>query len=134
MNTVLLQKVTAALRESWSVDTSSTPAWAKDNPSIGQCAVTALIVQDYLGGEIVNAKALYGDVGVSHYFNLIEGELVDLTKGQFKQGTKFADPMAKTGNYATTREYCLSFPDTRTRYELLASRVTAVVGQPPINE
>lgn len=46
-------------------------------PERGQCAVTALLVNDLLGGEIVYNKKL------NHYFNTVNGNVIDLTKGQF---------------------------------------------------
>ena len=48
------------LRRSWSIETSS--HWTHDNPASGQCGVTALVVHDKFGGEIlktdVNGLAL----------------------------------------------------------------------------
>lgn len=46
--------------------------------SLGQCAVTALIIQDVYGGDIVYNKRY------NHYWNkLPDGEEVDITKDQF---------------------------------------------------
>jgi len=39
------------LRRSWSPETSS--GWTRDNPASGQCGVTALVVHDKFGGEIL---------------------------------------------------------------------------------
>ena len=128
MNLALLYKISDALRASWSAETSNSAEWSKDNPSMGQCAVTACVVQDYLGGEIVNVLASneFGD-GVSHYFNIIDGEVVDLTSGQFSEDVIFSKPQRKTGNYSTTREYCLSYPNTNKRYETLALKVAKLI-------
>ena len=49
--------------------------WNEENPSLGQCAITALIVNDIFGGEIMRCMSST----VSHYYNLIEGKIVDLT-------------------------------------------------------
>jgi chromosome segregation ATPase len=52
------------LRRALDVETSATPAsWSLENPARGQCAVTALVVQDEMGRErgVVN--------GESHYWN-----------------------------------------------------------------
>lgn len=43
------------------------------------CAITSLIINDYFGGDICK---IYVD-GINHYFNLIENNIVDLTKEQF---------------------------------------------------
>ena len=39
-----------ALRKSWSNQSSS--KWSIDTPAKGQCGVTALVVNDILGGKI----------------------------------------------------------------------------------
>ncbi len=53
--------------------------WNEENKSLGMCAITSLIVQDYFGGDICK---IYIDK-ISHYYNLIEDKIVDLTKDQF---------------------------------------------------
>lgn len=63
--------------ECWSIDSASTYSLA--NPACGQCSVTALVAQDYLGGTI--AKTRVGDAW--HFYNLIRGERFDFTAGQF---------------------------------------------------
>ncbi|HEY8886183.1 MAG TPA: hypothetical protein VIM31_01635 [Candidatus Microsaccharimonas sp.] len=128
MNITFLKTVSDALRASWAADTSNSSEWSEDNPPMGQCAVTACVLQDYLGGDILNVQATNKEgVGVSHYFNVIDGETIDLTKSQFRDGVILSEPVLKSGNYATTREYCLSFPSTNKRYELLASKVAKLI-------
>lgn len=51
----------------------------------GQCGATALVVQDLLGGELLVGDVMVGSerLGV-HYWNRLEdGEVLDLTGGQF---------------------------------------------------
>jgi hypothetical protein len=112
------------LQTAWSAETSSDPAWSEQNRALGQCAVTALIVQDYFAGEIVNSVATHetGEM-VSHYFNGIGDEIIDLTRQQFPENVTFSEPAPKTGEYDTTREYILSYPVTQARYELLKQRL-----------
>ncbi|MFC9998213.1 hypothetical protein [Nocardia sp. NPDC127526] len=113
-----------ALKDAWSADTSASSDWTEQNRAKGQCAVTACVVQDYLGGEILNTVAtLPGGKTVSHYFNLIDGKNVDLTDEQFPSGTTFTEPKPKHGKYASTRDYCLSNDHTNQRYEVLRVRV-----------
>jgi hypothetical protein len=110
------------LARAWSRETSAEPErWTEANPAFGQCAVTALVVQDYLGGELLRAE-----VGpVSHYWNLLpSGDEVDLTRHQF--GTDVALERVEP----RTRDYVLSHPDTQRRYELLARRVGAHLREP----
>ncbi|MFL5958651.1 MAG: hypothetical protein ACJ75G_00085 [Gaiellaceae bacterium] len=104
-----------ALAEAWSHETSADPtSWTVENAAWGQCAVTALIVQDYFGGSLRR-----GEVGdVSHYWNVLPaGEVVDLTRQQFPNGTEIANIAART------REYVLSNLETARRYRRLAQRV-----------
>ena len=114
-----------ALGESWNSETSlDVNNWTKANPAWGQCAVTALIVNDYLGGEIVWASARLPDgKELSHYFNKINNEEKDFTRKQFPEGTQVPTGVPKTKQFSSTREYVLSFEATRIRYELLKSRV-----------
>jgi hypothetical protein len=48
-----LSDLELAIKYSWVNETSAdSENWTRENPSYGQCVVTALIVDDYLGGEI----------------------------------------------------------------------------------
>ncbi|WP_434090512.1 YunG family protein [Nocardia beijingensis] len=123
-----LETLVSALHASWSADTSSAPDWTEGDRARGQCAVTACVVQDYLGGDILNTVALLPkNKTVSHYFNIVDGRAIDLTRGQFPEGTKFTKPKAKPGRYDSTRAYCLSYESTRLRYEKLRSRVAEYI-------
>jgi hypothetical protein len=105
----------SVLEQAWSRDTSADPeGWSENNRPWGQCAVTALVLQDLFGGGLLRAKV----DGISHYWNrLPSGEELDLTRDQFGPW-----PMIIAGEMRT-RDYVLSFPDTVRRYELLKARV-----------
>lgn len=83
-----IQKLERLLRKCWSRKTSADPdRWTFKNPAWGQCAVTALVVQDFFGGELMRAS-LENVEGFqfmgSHYWNrLPSGKEIDLTRGQF---------------------------------------------------
>jgi len=116
----------SALKSSWNRESSSdSENWVPYNPAWGQCAVTALVVNDYLGGgEIVWAKVSLPDGRkVSHYFNKIEGIEKDFTRGQFSSAAIIPFGAPKTKGYSSTREYVLSYPATKIRYELLKRKV-----------
>ncbi|MFG1677003.1 hypothetical protein [Micromonospora sp. NPDC049282] len=86
--TIDLERLRPILRASWGADTCDPhdlPDWHPGNPARGQCGVTALIVQDLLGGELVLGEVFVGDVRVGyHYWNrLPDGSDVDLTADQF---------------------------------------------------
>jgi hypothetical protein len=52
-----LEDLCGALESSWSEATSAdSERWTGRNPAWGQCAVTALSVQDYLGGTLLRSK------------------------------------------------------------------------------
>lgn len=120
-----LSRLEAALQLSWSKETSYSPnIWTPSNPAFGQCAVTALITNDYLGGEIVWAEALQPDgQKISHYFNLIDGKEIDLTRSQFPADTQIPHGVKKSKEFASTRECILSNDNTKKRYELLKERM-----------
>jgi hypothetical protein len=105
-----------AIRRAWSAETSSAPDWTLMAPSRGQCAVTALLVQDYFGGDLLRAVV----DGVSHYWNRINGDEIDFTRDQFG---RFEITEIET----RSRAYVLSFPDTLMRYELLKQRVQSSI-------
>lgn len=80
-----IEKLIKALAKSWSLESSS--KWSKDNPANGQCGVTALVVNDILGGEIRKTKLSGG----WHFYNFINGNLYDYTASQFGEDIVYMD-------------------------------------------
>ncbi len=121
----ILSELELALVNSWSKETSLDPDnWAPANSALGQCAVTALIINDYLGGELVWAEvSLPNGEKISHYFNLINKKEIDLTRKQFPKGAKIPKGISKKKNFSTTREYVLSHSETQKRYEKIKKEV-----------
>lgn len=71
----------AELERCWCAETSFWPReWTSARPSVGQCAVTALVVHDRFGGEIYRTI----NQGLMHYWNRVDGVEVDLTRDQFE--------------------------------------------------
>ncbi|MCA6114515.1 hypothetical protein J6524_06220 [Bradyrhizobium sp. WSM 1738] len=97
------------LREAWSAETSG--KWRPDNPAAGQCSVTALVVQDELGGEIL--KTDFG--GAWHFYNRIDGRRIDLTMSQFDSPIGYDD-------LPSNRHEALRDTSVR-QYELLCERI-----------
>ena len=62
------EQVRAALLASWSLETSG--KWLADNPARGQCNVTALLVNELFGGEILKTPLPEGD----HFYNRIDSK------------------------------------------------------------
>lgn len=91
MSQLSLEKLKEILQNSWSRETCYEPQqseWYRENPAQGQCFVTALVVNDYFGGEIVKAKS---SNGVSHYWNRIAGVDYDFTRSQFPEDEIFTE-------------------------------------------
>lgn len=109
-----LKDLNEKLINSYSAETSfDGKNWKKDNPTYGHCAVAALIVSDYFkNAEICKIKV----DGVSHYFNVINGQVIDFTGEQFPQKLDYS-------NYeVSSREYLLSNENTKTRYQILKAK------------
>jgi hypothetical protein len=119
---VTLSQLEQAIREAWSAETSDRPgSWSAENPAYQQCEVTARVVRDYLGGEILVAGVVLDGRRVDrHAWNLLPSGLVlDLTREQFRDGEQLEAPIA-TEPVRIDRH-----PE---RYELLAARVRAALG------
>jgi hypothetical protein len=102
------------LRPMWAMDTSSDPGWSPATPSKGQCAVTAMLVQDLFGGDLLRVV----NDGTSHYFNrLDDATIVDLTRDQF-------DTWDPSPSEVRERAYLESNRDTVERYERLRTSYT----------
>lgn len=84
-----------AIRDSWSLATAEEDdGWTPENPSRGHCDITALVVQDLLGGDILGADVyLDGERIEGHMWNrLTSGIDIDLTREQFKRGETIDEP------------------------------------------
>lgn len=90
--TTFRAQLKSAVRASWCVwtaDPCDQPSWSSSNPAWGQCASTALIVQDMLGGQLLIADVQHHDgsrQGVHYCNRLPDGSDLDLTREQFING------------------------------------------------
>ncbi len=73
------------LKAAWSTQTAS--CWTPGNPARGQCSVTALVVQDVLGGDILKTRT----PGGTHFYNAVGGVRWDFTVSQFDRPIPFED-------------------------------------------
>lgn len=69
--------VLQALLASWSAESCS--KYDPANPAKGQCSVTAIVIHERFGGEILKTEV----AGRYHFYNRIAGKTWDFTKDQF---------------------------------------------------
>jgi hypothetical protein len=98
------------LQRAWSAETSS--KWQATNPAMGQCGVTALVVHDHLGGDILKTNVN----GAWHFYNKINGKRVDFTVSQFDSPISYDD-------LPSSRDEALT-DCTQEQYEVLRQRMT----------
>ncbi|MFJ1716476.1 hypothetical protein [Streptomyces sp. NPDC088260] len=113
-----------AIRRGWGADTTTPahcPDWTPDNPARDQCGVTALVVHDLLGGELIRGEVHVDGAWVDyHWWNRLGlGIEVDLTREQFgpEEIVVGGDVIERPAEIARLRE----------EYELLRDRVVAAL-------
>ena len=114
------------LRECWCKETaypSCQAEWVPNDPSYGQCAITAMLVYDMFGGTIHRIRVSGGG---THYFNKINGQYLDLTVEQFDL---YNIPVNYEPNEEMDRKYCGKNKDTQKRFELLIKRIAEKVNK-----
>ena len=112
-----------ALSEVWCRETCAVRMrmqWTKDNMTLGQCSITAFLVQDVFGGDVYGVPLEDGNF---HCFNDVDGHIFDLTSEQF--GDVVLD--YSTG-VPQSREIHFSKDDKKERYELLKKRLKQKLG------
>ena len=118
---VTLRDLEAAIRASWSQETSADPdEWTVDTPSRGQCDATAVVLRAYLGGEILVADILRAGRRIErHAWNrLSSGLTLDLTRDQLLPGQELGSPSVQEP---------MLLGNSRERHVLLAERVAAAL-------
>ncbi len=91
-----LDLLRTAIARSWVAETSDDrDGWTPDNPCLGQCAVTSMVVRDYLGGEVRIANVLHEGQAVDMHcwVELPDGDRVDWTTDQFDYAYELGDPL-----------------------------------------
>lgn len=128
MRTWTLAELEGAVRHAWDADTcdpadSEEQDWSTDNPARGQCGVTALVLHDLLGGDLVLGEVRVGGERTGwHWWNRLSGELdLDLTREQFS-----VDEVVTAGR--TIKRPAGPPGRCREQYELLRCRVFGILG------
>lgn len=122
------------VKESFSKDTSADPEeWSETNSTYGQCAVAALVVQGFFGGEILRAEIpekWQDAIGFStHYWNRIAGRDVDFTREQFPPQFPYDDLISEQLGHIkmVDREDMLSDEDVAARYRTIMKRLEKIL-------
>ena len=68
------------ITSSWNEETSN--VFLPYPKGIGQCDVTSLLIKELLGGKIMKCLSVRG----YHYYNEIDGKIIDLTSDQYALG------------------------------------------------
>lgn len=116
-------EIETALRKAWCRETaypSSQAAWSEKNPALGQCVVTALVIQDLLGGTFAKNKKY------NHVWNILpDGTEQDYTREQFVGDVTLVVDVVLTRADILESEGA-NRADTKRRYELLRERFVMV--------
>lgn len=126
MKPLLLADIEAAVRSSWGADTTTPehrPHWTPDLPARDQCGVTALVLHDLLGGELIRGEVHVDGVRTDfHWWNRLgPGTEIDLTREQFapEEIVSGGTVIARPPQIVRLRE----------EYELLRDRVRDLLGR-----
>ncbi|MBQ0825179.1 YunG family protein [Streptomyces tagetis] len=126
-----LLTIDRALRAGWAADTCSPDdaaraPWQPGNPAWGQCDITALLVHDVFGGDLVVGEVYQGAEQHGHHWwnRLPSGVELDLTREQFRDGQTVTAPRV-------VRRPPGPPPRRRAEYLRLRERVAAHLGHLP---
>ena len=110
------------LSDLWQADTCAPrmrEQWSSTNKTLGQCSITAFLVQDIFGGKV------YGVVrpgGTFHCYNVVEGCVFDLTSEQFGD-----EKLSYIDNPEQYREVHFAKQEKKLRYETLKHRLEEAI-------
>ncbi len=112
------------LKDIWCAETCAPRMrgdWTSENPTLGQCSITAFLMQDIFGGSVYGVPL--GD-GNYHCFNAVGSCVFDLTSEQF--GDRALD---YAGCPEQERSVHFAKEEKRQRYELLKERLAIRPGR-----
>ena len=89
--------------------------WSKENVTLGQCSITAFLVQDIFGGKVYGVLRPGGNY---HCFNVIGDAVFDLTSEQFGE-----EKLDYSNASEQLREEHFSKTEKRERYEYLCAEL-----------
>ena len=106
------------LENIWSKETCASRLrgdWSPENRTLGQCSITAFLMQDIFGGKVYGIQRSGGNY---HCFNDVDGCVFDLTSEQF--GDEILDYSDCSEQF---RDVHFQNEEKRLRYELLKERL-----------
>ena len=110
------------LENIWNADTCAPRLrgdWSPDNKTLGQCSITAFLMQDIYGGKVYGIARGGGNY---HCFNDVDGCVFDLTSEQFGD-----EKLDYTDCLEQFRDVHFQKEEKRQRYELLKERLEKAV-------
>ncbi len=106
------------LSKIWCADTCAPrmrDEWTPENKTLGQCSITAFLVQDIFGGEV---RGVLRPGGNYHCYNVVGESIFDLTSEQFGE-----EVLSYEDNPIQSREVHFSKEEKRLRYEYIKSEL-----------
>ena len=89
--------------------------WSKDNPTLGQCSITAFLAQDIFGGKVYGVLRSGGNY---HCYKVVGNCVFDLTSEQFGD-----EKLNYDNNPEQFREVHFAKEEKRLRYEYLKNEL-----------
>lgn len=113
------------LRRAWTAETSLLPgSWTADRPAFGQSAATACVLQDLLGGEILESRLVMADgFAYSHFANIVDGLVIDLAQSETERAADVVAAPGDHADYPSMRDYVLAQPGVWQSYVTLTARI-----------
>ena len=90
-------------------------SWSEENITVGQCSITAFLVQDIFGGKVFGILRSDGSV---HCYNSVDGHVFDLTSEQFG-----GEVLSYRDNPEQFREVHFAKQEKLERYEYLKQQL-----------
>lgn len=108
----------AVLLRLWSAESCAPrmrSKWSVQNPTLGQCSITAFLAQDLFGGSVYGIRRPGGNY---HCYNVVGDCVFDLTSEQFGD-----EILCYTDNPEQTRAVHFAKEEKRLRYEALKEKL-----------
>ncbi|MBQ9233122.1 MAG: hypothetical protein IJ167_12430 [Lachnospiraceae bacterium] len=112
------------LSDIWCVETCAPrlrDEWTPENKTLGQCSITAFLVQDIFGGEVYGVLRPGGNY---HCYNVVGDRVFDLTSEQFSD-----EVLSYEDNPKQSRKVHFAKEEKRLRYEQLKGELLKKTGK-----